>query len=163
MFLQESKDILFSGVAFSLIDFVRKIDNSSVKLTEEEGKYCFDDWFKNHQTTLDELGFTTIKSAWCWARMIEKNLDHKQPRKSLAMNGLDCEYCKVAEAKEVDHIWPLSLGGPMDEGGRNDWNFAYSCQLCNSIKGNAPIACTVRSDFLSGLVKYAIDIYGPEF
>jgi len=163
MFLQDDKDIMFSRLSFSLIGFVRNLDNSSVKLTEDEGKACFGGWFTEHQTTLNELGFTTPKSAWCWARMVEKNLTHKQPRKSLAMNGGVCEYCKVAEAKEVDHIWPLSLGGPMDEMGRNDWNFAYSCQLCNSIKGNAPIACTVRSDFLPGLVKYAMDIYGPEF
>ena len=163
MFLQENKDILFSGVAFSLIDFVRKIDNSSVKLTEEEGKYCFHDWFKNHKTTLDELGFTTIKSAWCWARMIEKNLDHKQPRRPLPSGGKICEYCKVAKAEEVDHIWPLSLGGPVDERGRNLWNFVYSCCLCNSIKGNAPIACTVKPHFLQGLVSYALEIYGPEF
>jgi hypothetical protein len=51
-----------------------------------------------------------------------------------------CEYCDrdlLASANDhhgfhVDHIWPVSKGGPPDE----PWNLALACAFCNFTKGN---------------------------
>ena len=163
MFLQEEKDRTFSRIAFSLMHLVRELNENSIELSSEDAKIEFEDWYNKNKTILETLCFSNYKSAWCWARMIERNIDHKQPRMRMKTSIGKCQYCKVADAKQIDHIWPLSLGGPMDDSRRNEWNFIFSCQLCNSIKGNAPLSCTVRDDFLSGLVTFAIEIYGHEF
>ncbi len=165
MFLQEEKDRTFSGIAFSLMGLVRELNENSIELRSEDAKIVFKQWYNKNKKILATLCFSNYKSAWCWARMIEKNMSHghKQPRKRMKTSSGKCQYCKVADAKQIDHIWPLSLGGPIDDSRRNEWNFIFSCQLCNSIKGNAPLSCTVRDDFLPGLVIFAIEIYGHQF
>jgi len=50
-----------------------------------------------------------------------------------------CEYCDrdlLATPNDyhgfhVDHIWPVSMGGPQDE----RWNWALACAFCNFTKG----------------------------
>ena len=168
MFLKEQLDRYFSLCSFSLIELVRKIKSNNSDISQSEGFSEFKNWYITHKSFLDGLGFSNIKSSWCWARMIEKNLDHRQRRKSrkVSLSGSDCVYCKIHPAEHLDHIWPISLGGPpgdRDSLGIHKWNFAPTCAFCNSIKGNAPLSCTAKETFLQGFIGYCLTIYGNEY
>ena len=168
MFLKTKLDQHFSHCSFSLIELVRRIEFSSSDISQDEGFSEFTKWHIVHEDCLNELGFSNKKSSWCWARMIERNLTHKQERKSrkVSLEGHDCVYCKIRPTEHLDHIWPISLGGPpgdKDGVGIHKWNFAPTCAFCNSIKGNAPLSCTANETFLQGFIGYCLKIYGHEF
>lgn len=52
------------------------------------------------------------------------------PRPKMAV----CAYCGLEASMGVDHIVPLSLGGPH---GNSNWN--RSCRSCNASKGTRPL------------------------
>lgn len=55
-------------------------------------------------------------------------------------DGWGCHYCGLTQPRElwtVDHVIPLSLGGPR----RSRWNLVMACSRCNSRKGSRVGCC----------------------
>ena len=142
-------DVAFSVTSFRMIDYVRNdpdlVDfaNNWDELIHED----IEDYFSE-------------KIAWCWARMISQalNLDWRPDRRRLDRIGDVCVYCGN-EASCSDHIWPFALGGPAERDHNSEWNFNDSCELCNRIKGSAPLVCPQ----LPGFIGYCQILYGAEY
>lgn len=68
--------------------------------------------------------------------------------------GYRCSYCQtparyIFAPMEVDHIWPVALGGQSDES-----NLCYACPYCNGYKG-------MQVDAVDPLTNEKIPLFNP--